>query len=62
MWALGGITAGAFPVDKVLTAVGSAAIVGIAMGITYALFLWLLRAGELKEVLAGLRGRFGAGD
>ena len=62
MWALGGITAGAFPVDKVLTAVGSSAIVGIAMGLTYGLFLWLFRTGELKEVLAGLRGRFGAGD
>jgi putative peptidoglycan lipid II flippase len=62
MFALGGIGAGAFPVDKVLTAVASSAAVGLAMGIVYAAFLWLLKAGELREVFAGLRGRFGAGN
>ena len=60
--ALGGIGAGAFPVDKVLTAVASSAAVGLAMGLVYAAFLWLLKAGELREVFAGLRGRFGAGN
>jgi putative peptidoglycan lipid II flippase len=62
MFALGGIGAGAFPVDKVLTAVASSAAVGLAMGLVYAAFLWLLKAGELREVFAGLRGRFGAGN
>lgn len=62
MFALGGIGARAFPVDKVLTAVTSSAAVGLAMGIVYAAFLWLLKAGELREVFAGLRGRFGAGN
>ena len=60
--ALGGIGAGAFPVDKVLTAVASSAAVGLAMGLVYAACLWLLKAGELREVFAGLRGRFGAGN
>ena len=62
VFALGGIGAGAFPVDKVLTAVASSAAVGLAMGLVYAAFLWLLKAGELREVFAGLRGRFGAGN
>jgi putative peptidoglycan lipid II flippase len=62
VFALGGIGAGAFPVDRVLTAVASSAAVGLAMGLVYAAFLWLLKAGELREVFAGLRGRFGAGN
>ena len=59
LWVLGGITQGAFPVDKVLTAVMSAAIVGSAMVVSYLAMLWLLRVPELREVFSQLRGRFG---
>jgi putative peptidoglycan lipid II flippase len=59
--ALGGIEQGAFAVDKVLSAVATSALVGLVMGLVYILFLWMFKAGELKEVFAGLRGRFGPG-
>jgi putative peptidoglycan lipid II flippase len=60
--ALGGIEQGAFAVDKVLSAVATSALVGLVMGLVYILFLWMFKAGELKEVFAGLRGRFGPGN
>ena len=59
LWVLGGISKGAFPVDKVLTAVMSSAIVGSAMLVSYLAMLWLLRVPELREVFTQLRGRFG---
>ena len=52
---LGGVGPGAFPVDRVLTAVVSAALVGLAMLVTYFGLLWLLRVPELRELSTILR-------
>ena len=60
LYLLGGIGDGAFPVDKVLTAVLSSGIVASAMVVGYLAMLWLLRVPELREVFTQLRGRFGA--
>ncbi len=53
--ALGGVGAGAFPVDRVFTAVVSAILVGTAMLLTYLALLWLVRVPELRELAAILR-------
>jgi putative peptidoglycan lipid II flippase len=53
--ALGGVGAGAFPVDRVFTAVVSAILVGTAMLLTYLALLWLVRMPELRELAAILR-------
>ena len=59
LWALGGISEGAFPVERVVTAVTSAVIVALVMLISYLGLLWLIRSPELREVSGSLRARFG---
>lgn len=59
LWALGGIGEGAFPVERVVTAVISSVVVGSVMLVSYLGLLWLLKSEELREVGASLRGRFG---
>jgi putative peptidoglycan lipid II flippase len=54
--ALGGIRAGSFVVDKVITSGLSMAFIGLVMFAVYALALKILRAGEIDTVLAGIRG------
>lgn len=52
---LGGVGEGGFPVDRVWTAVVSAALVGGVMLVTYLGLLWLLRVPELRELSTILR-------
>jgi putative peptidoglycan lipid II flippase len=59
LWSLGGISEGAFPVERVVTAVASSALVGVVMLISYLGLLWLLKSPELREVSGSLRARFG---
>ena len=47
---LGGITEGSYPLDRVVTAVASGILVGLAMLLTYLGLLWLFKAPELREV------------
>jgi putative peptidoglycan lipid II flippase len=56
---LGGITEGSYPLDRVVTAVASGILVGLAMLLTYLGLLWLFKAPELREVSKQLRARFG---
>ena len=56
---LGGITEGSYPLDRVVTAVASGILVGLAMLLTYLGLLWLFKAPELREVTKQLRARFG---
>ena len=56
---LGGITEGSYPLDRVVTAVASGILVGLAMLVTYLGLLWLFKAPELREVSKQLRARFG---
>ena len=55
---LGGITEGSYPLDRVVTAVASGILVGLAMLLTYLGLLWLFKAPELREVSKQLRARF----
>ena len=59
LWALGGIGAGAFPVERVATAVTSSFIVGVVMLVSYLGLLWLIKSPELREVGKSVRARFG---
>ena len=59
LWSLGGISEGAFPVERVVTAVASSALVGLVMLISYLGLLWLIKSPELREVSGSLRARFG---
>jgi putative peptidoglycan lipid II flippase len=59
LWSLGGISEGAFPLERVVTAVASSALVGVVMLISYLGLLWLLKSPELREVSGSLRARFG---
>ena len=61
LWSLGGISEGAFPVERVVTAVASSALVGLVMLISYLGLLWLIKSPELREVSGSLRARFGRG-
>ncbi len=54
--ALGGIRAGSFVIDKVLSAGLSMALVGFVMFGVYVIALKISRAPEIDAVLAGLRG------
>jgi putative peptidoglycan lipid II flippase len=54
--ALGGIRAGSFVVDKVITSGLSMALIGFVMFAVYAVALKISRAAEIDTVLAGLRG------
>jgi hypothetical protein len=54
--ALGGIRAGSFVVDKVLSAGLSMALTGFVMFGVYVLLLRISRAPEIDAVLAGVRG------
>jgi putative peptidoglycan lipid II flippase len=54
--ALGGIRAGSFVVDKVLSAGLSIALVGFVMFGVYVMLLRISRAPEIDAVLAGIRG------
>lgn len=54
--ALGGIRAGSFVIDKVLSAGLSVALVGFVMFGVYVIALKIARAPEIDAVLAGLRG------
>jgi putative peptidoglycan lipid II flippase len=54
--ALGGIRAGSFVVDKVLTAGLSMALAGFVMFAVYFIALKISRAPEIDAVLAGIRG------
>ena len=53
---LGGIRAGSFVIDKVLSAGLSIAMVGFVMFGVYVVFLKISRAPEIDAVLAGIRG------
>ena len=59
LWSLGGISQGAFPVERVITAVASSILVGLVMLISYLGLLWLIKSPELREVSRSLRDRFG---
>lgn len=59
LWSLGGISEGAFPVERVVTAVVSSALVGMVMLVSYLGLLWLIKSPELREVIGSLRVRFG---
>ncbi len=54
--ALGGIRAGSFVVDKVLTSGLSMLLIGFVMFAVYAVALKISRAAEIDTVLAGIRG------
>lgn len=54
---LGGISAGSFPLDKVLSSVLSSGIVGIVVLFTYLFLLWLFKVSELRELQAQLTAR-----
>jgi hypothetical protein len=54
--ALGGIRAGSFVIDKVLSAGLSIAMVGFVMFGVYVVALKISRAPEIDAVLAGIRG------
>ena len=54
--ALGGIRAGSFVVDKVITSGLSMALIGFVMFAVYVVALKISRSGEIDTVLAGLRG------
>jgi putative peptidoglycan lipid II flippase len=60
LWTLGGISEGSFALDRVVTAVLSSTLVASAMLVVYLVFLWILKVGELKELIAAFRGRFGS--
>ena len=59
LWTLGGISEGSFALDRVVTSVFSSVLVASGMLLVYLTLLWVLRATELREVIAQLRGRFG---
>ena len=59
LWSLGGISAGSFALDRVVTSVFSSVLVASGMLLVYLALLWVLRATELREVIVQLRGRFG---
>ena len=61
LWSLGGISEGAFPVERVVTAIASSALVGLVILISYLGLLWLIKSPELREVSGSLRARFGRG-
>lgn len=60
LWTLGGISEGAFALDRVVTAVLSSILVGSTMVLVYLIFLWTLKVDELKELILAFRGRFGS--
>lgn len=60
LWSLGGIAEGSFALERVVNSVLSSVLVAGGMLISYVLFLWLLRAGELRDLIGQLRGRFGS--
>jgi len=59
LWLIGGIGQDSFAVDRVLSAVASCILVATPMAVVYLGSLALLKSPELREIFAGLRGRFG---
>jgi len=59
LWLIGGIGQDSFAVDRVLSAVSSCILVATPMAVVYLGSLALLKSPELREIFAGLRGRFG---
>ena len=55
---LGGVGEGAFPVDRVITSIISATLVGLVMLASYLGLLWLLRVPELRELTPLVRRLF----
>lgn len=53
--ALGGVEMGAFPVDRIISAIASSILVGAAMLIGYFGILWLFRVPELRQLIGLLR-------
>ena len=62
LWMIGGVSEGAFALQRVVNAVAASALVGSVMLVSYLGLLWLLRSPELREVSSSLRGRFGRAD
>lgn len=60
LWILGGISEGSFALDRVVTSLISSVLVGSTMVLVYVIFLWILKVGELKELIGAFRGRFGS--
>ena len=60
LWTLGGISEGSFALDRVVTSLISSVLVGSTMVLVYVIFLWILKVGELKELIGAFRGRFGS--
>ena len=58
---LGGIAAGSFTLNSVLTAVITSALVGGAMVVCYLATLWIFRVPELRELQKQLKVRFSKG-
>ena len=60
LWTLGGMSEGSFALDRVVTSLISSVLVGSTMVLVYVIFLWILKVGELKELIGAFRGRFGS--